>query len=120
MRDVIKTGSMPMLIISSVGLAFFASLIELPCTAGFPIVYTSILSGLGISGASVQHYAWLALYNLVYVVPLAVIIFVFGYTFRGRAVSEAAVKRMKFAGGLIMIILALILLVNPALLGILA
>ncbi|HDT11576.1 MAG TPA: hypothetical protein ENN58_02435 [bacterium] len=117
-KGVIKNGSIPVLIVSSITLGFFASLIELPCTAGFPIVYTTVLSGLEISESSFTHYFWIALYNLFYIIPLAVIIFVFGYTFRGKAISEAAVRRIKFIGGFIMIILGIILLVNPAMIGI--
>ncbi len=116
-RGIIKNGSLPVLIASSLTLGFFASLIELPCTAGFPIVYTTVLSGLDIAHSSFTHYFWIAMYNLFYIIPLAVIIFVFGFTFRGKAISESAVQRMKFIGGFIMIVLGIILLVNPAMIG---
>jgi len=118
MRDTIKHGTMPVLITSSVILAAFASLIELPCTAGFPIIYTSVLSGMKISSTTFTYYLWLALYNIVYIIPLAVIIAVFGYTFKGKAISETAVRRIKFIGGFIMILLGIILLVNPEFIGI--
>ena len=118
MKDVIKNGSLPVLVVSSVTLAFFASLIELPCTAGFPVIYTTVLSGLAIPEASFVHYFWIALYNLFYIIPLAVIIFIFGYTFRGKAVSEKTVQRMKFIGGFIMLALGIVLLVNPAMIGV--
>lgn len=117
MRDTIKNGTMPMLILSSVVLAFFASLIELPCTAGFPIVYTSILSGMEIASGTFSYYFWIAIYNLFYVMPLAVVIAVFGYTFRGKAISEKTVQRIKFIGGFIMILLGIVLLVNPQMIG---
>ena len=42
---LIKKGSLPTLIGSSILLAIFSSLVELPCTAGFPIIYTGILTG---------------------------------------------------------------------------
>ena len=118
MKETIKNGTMPMLIVSSVVLAFFASLIELPCTAGFPIVYTSILSGMEIASGTFFYYFWIAVYNLFYVIPLAVIIGVFGYTFRGKAISEKTVQRIKFIGGFIMILLGIVLLVNPQMIGI--
>ena len=118
MKDTIKNGTMPMLVMSSVVLAFFASMIELPCTAGFPIVYTSILSGMEIASGSMSYYFWIMLYNLFYVIPLAVIITVFGYTFRGKAISEKTVQKIKFIGGFIMILLGIILLVNPGMIGI--
>jgi len=118
MKETIKNGTMPMLIVSSVVLAFFASLIELPCTAGFPIVYTSILSGMKIANGSFFYYFWIAIYNLFYVIPLVVIIGVFGYTFRGKAISEKTVQRIKFIGGFIMLLLGIVLLVNPQMIGI--
>ena len=117
MKETIKNGTMPMLILSSIVLAFFASLIELPCTAGFPIVYTSILSGMKIASGTFFYYFWIAIYNLFYVMPLAVIIAVFGYTFRGKAISEKTVQRIKFIGGFIMILLGIVLLVNPQMIG---
>jgi len=117
MKETIKNGTMPMLILSSIVLAFFASLIELPCTAGFPIVYTSILSGMEIANGTFFYYFWIAIYNLCYVMPLAVIIAVFGYTFRGKAISEKTVQRIKFIGGFIMILLGIVLLVNPQMIG---
>ena len=118
MKETIKNGTMPMLIISSIVLAFFASLIELPCTAGFPIVYTSILSGMEIANGTFFYYFWIAIYNLCYVIPLVVIIGIFGYTFRGKAISEKTVQRIKFIGGFIMILLGIVLLVNPQMIGI--
>ena len=50
-KAVVKTGSTPALIAASGILAAFASLVELPCTAGWPIIYTTILSAK-VSGTS--------------------------------------------------------------------
>jgi len=41
--ELIKKGKMKTLIGASIVLAIFSSLVELPCTAGFPIIYTGIL-----------------------------------------------------------------------------
>ena len=116
MKGVIKNGSFPILISSSIGLAAFASLIELPCTAGFPIIYTGILSGR-ILRSTLGYYGYLFLYNLVYVIPLVVIITIFIYTFRARYITQRQIQVMKFVGGIIMILLGIILLVNPGLIG---
>lgn len=117
MKETIKKASMPVLITSSIGLAAFASLVELPCTAGFPIIYTGILSGK-VLGGHFWYYTYLAIYNLVYVIPLAVVIALFTYTFRARQISQRQMQIIKFIGGLIMLLLGLILLVNPSLIGI--
>ncbi len=117
MKDIIVNGSMPALILASVSLAAFASLVELPCTAGFPIIYTGILTGKVLT-SSLSYYLYLFFYNFVYVIPLIVIITLFGYTFKGKQISERQMQIIKFIGGLIMILLGLILLINPSLIGI--
>ena len=115
-KEIIKEASTPVLIFSSIGLAAFASLVELPCTAGFPIIYTGILSAKVLSTFS--YYLYLMLYNLIYIIPLLVIIIIFGYTFRTKQISKKQMQIIKFLGGLIMILLGIILLVNPSLIGI--
>ncbi|MCX5681588.1 MAG: hypothetical protein NT079_04855, partial [Candidatus Omnitrophica bacterium] len=45
MKKSIEQGSFPLLVWSSFALAILSSLVEIPCTAGFPIIYTGILSG---------------------------------------------------------------------------
>jgi len=116
MKEIIKNGSFPLLISSSLGLAALASLVELPCTAGFPIVYTGILTGKGLEN-SFGYYGYLLYYNLVYVLPLIVIIMIFIYTFRARQITQRQMEIIKFIGGIIMILLGIVLLVNPGLIG---
>jgi len=115
-KGIIQEASMPVLISSSIGLAAFASLVELPCTAGFPIIYTGILSAKVLSIFS--YYLYLMLYNLIYIIPLLVIIIIFGQTFRTKQISKKQMQIIKFIGGLIMILLGIILLINPSLIGI--
>ncbi len=116
MKDIIEKGTFPVLISSSIALAVFASLVELPCTAGFPIIYTGILSAKVLS--TISYYGYLLLYNFVYVLPLAVVITIFGYTFQGKKISQKQMQIIKFIGGLIMILLGIALLVNPGMIGI--
>jgi len=116
MKEVIANGSFPLLITSSLGLAALASLVELPCTAGFPIIYTGVLSGKGLDSTFV-YYFYLFLYNVVYVLPLLVIILLFINTFRARQITQRQMEIIKFIGGIIMILLGIVLLVNPGLIG---
>ncbi len=117
MRTVIAKGSYPVLILSSIGLATLASLVELPCTAGFPIIFTGILSAKSLANTWI-YYLYIAFYNIIYVMPLMVIVAIFIYTFRTHQITERQVQIIKFIGGLIMVLLGIILLVNPALIGI--
>lgn len=115
MKDVIAKGSIPILVISTVALAVFSSLIELPCTAGFPIIYTGVLSGRYLDNG-LHYYLYLVFYNIVYVLPLLVIIGIFGFVLGAHRITERQVQIIKFVGGAIMILLGIILLVNPSLL----
>ena len=117
MKDIIQHGSFPLLFSSSIGLAALASLIELPCTAGFPIIYTGVLSGRGLEDTWV-YYAYLLLYNFFYVIPLLSIITFFIYTLKVRRLTQRQMEIMKFVGGVIMLLLGIVLLVNPGLIGI--
>jgi len=114
MKDVIKRGTMPALIGSSIVLAAFASLVELPCTAGWPVIYTKILADKAVTGVS--HYAYLIFYNLIYILPLVTIITLFGWFMYGKTIPKSWMRTLKLIGGLIMIALGIILLVNPELL----
>ncbi len=116
MKSIIQKGSFPVLISSSLALATLASLVELPCTAGFPIIYTGILSGKVLT-SSLQYYIYLVFYNAVYVLPLGIIITIFILTFRGQPISQRQMEILKFVGGIIMLLLGIILLVNPGLVG---
>jgi len=115
MKDVIKYGSFPALVVASVVLAAFASLVELPCTAGFPIIYTHILAEK-IFAESITYYLYIIYYNIVYVIPLSAIILLFGYFFKGKQITKKQMQIIKVIGGLIMIMLGIILIFNPGLL----
>ena len=117
MKEIIRNGSMPILVTSSIGLAALASLVELPCTAGFPIIYTGILAGKGI-GSTALYYLYLGYYNVVYVLPLITIVVILIHTFKARQITQRQMEIIKFIGGIIMVLLGILLLVNPGLLGI--
>ena len=112
--DLMKKATVPTLIGASIFLAIFASLVELPCTAGFPIIYTGILTGAFLK-SSIMYYLYLILYNAVYVLPLLIVITILGYTFHGKQISKKTMALIKFIGGAIMLLLGIVLLVNPSL-----
>ncbi|MBW2983345.1 hypothetical protein KY327_03495 [Candidatus Woesearchaeota archaeon] len=117
MKDVAKKGSLGMLIGSSVVLAAFASLVELPCTAGFPIIYTGILTGKVLEH-SLAYYGYILLYNVVYILPISVIIYLFGTRLRAEKITKGQMQIIKYVGGVLMLILGITLLANPGLLGV--
>lgn len=114
MREVVTTGSMGPMLASTVLLALVANSYELLCTAGFPMVYTRALTLANLE--SWQHYAWLAAYNVIYVIPLLVIVTVFTKTMGARKLSETEGRLLKLISGFMMLGFGLVLLVAPNLL----
>jgi hypothetical protein len=115
MRRMIHASSLLSLLLGTTVLAIAANSYELLCTAGFPMVYTRILTLNSLSTAS--YYLYLALYNVIYIVPLLLIVAVFGITLGKRQLTEWQGRLLKLVSGSMMLGLALVLLINPALLN---
>ena len=114
MREVVASGSMGPMLVSTVLLAIVANSYELLCTAGFPMVYTRALTLADLE--SWQYYAWLAAYNVIYVLPLLAIVTVFVKTMGARKLTEAEGRLLKLISGFMMLGFGLLLLVAPNLL----
>lgn len=114
-RAILAAGSVPAMLAATVLLAVAVNFYELLCTAGFPMVYTRLLTLQDLGPA--QHYLYLALYNAVYVVPLAVIVGMFVFTLGARKLSEREGRLLKLMSGLMMLQLGILLVLAPALLN---
>lgn len=108
---LLNYSSVPALLLSTVLLAAVANTYELLCTAGFPMVYTRILTLNGLS--TTGHYLYLALYNLIYVIPLLLIVLLFVATLGSRRLKESEGRILKLLSGLMMLALGLLLLLAP-------
>ena len=95
-------------------IAATVNIYELLCTFGFPMVYTRILTLRELS--SLEYYLYLVFYNLVYVVPLAIIVLIFAITLGRKTFSQIWVKRLKLTSGFMILFLGLILILKPKLL----
>jgi thiol-disulfide isomerase/thioredoxin len=115
MRNLLKAGSTLSLVTGTAILALAANSYELLCTAGFPMVYTRMLTLHQLS--TPMYYLYLALYNLVYIVPLAIIVTIFTVTLGSRKLTEWQGRVLKLISGLMMLGLGLVLLINPSLLN---
>ena len=115
MRGLLRADSLPAMTAGTVVLAVAANSYELLCTAGFPMVYTRILTLSEVGPAA--HFGWLAAYNVVYVLPLLAIVLVFTWTLGGRKLGEAEGRLLKLVSGLMMFGLGLLLLFAPGLLS---
>lgn len=114
MRGVVTTGSLLPMLASTVLLAIVANSYELLCTAGFPMVYTRALTLANLEPW--QHYAWLAAYNVIYILPLLAIVLVFTRTMGARKLTESEGRILKLISGFMMLGFGLVLLFAPDLL----
>lgn len=115
MRRLLRSTSLVSIMVGATVLAVVANFYELLCTAGFPMVFTRILTLNNLSTAT--YYLYLLLYNIVYVVPLFIIVLGFTLTLGKRQLSEWQGRVLKLVSGAMMLGLGAVLLVNPALLN---
>lgn len=110
-RGLLHADRLPTLLLGTVALAIAANSYELLCTSGLPMVYTRILTLEALPQAT--YYLYLALYNLVYVLPLAVIVAVFTYTLGSRKLQPEEGRILKLLSGTMMLGLGGVLLFAP-------
>jgi thiol-disulfide isomerase/thioredoxin len=115
MRNTVRSSNMPALIASTAFLAIAANSYELLCTAGFPMVYTRMLTLHDLS--STAYYGYLAAYNIIYVLPLLAIVVVFSFKFGARKLSEEEGRVLKLLSGTMMLLLGAVLVLVPDLLN---
>ena len=110
-RGILAAENLPAMIVATAVLAVAANFYELLCTAGFPMVYTRLLTLADLSPAG--RYAYLAAYNLIYVLPLAAIVAVFAGTLGARKLTEREGRLLKLMSGAMMLGLGVLLLLAP-------
>ncbi len=114
MRKLTTGDAMPTVLLGTIALAAVANSYELLCTAGFPLVFTRVLTLNDLSTST--YYGYLVLYNVVYVIPLLVIVGVFVWTLGSRKLSEGEGQFLKLMSGMMMLGLGLLLVLRPSLL----
>ena len=111
MRRLVSAENMSTMIVGTLLLAIFANAYELLCTAGFPMVFTRILTLESLPLP--VYYAYLALYCAVYIVPLLLIVGAFAWTLGRHKLSDREGRLLKLLSGLMMLGLGILLAVRP-------
>ncbi len=116
MRHIIAvTDSMPTLIAATAVLAAGVSFVELACTAGFPVLWTNIVAAQDVS--PLIFAMLLGLYMLVYQLDELVIFGGAIVTLRATKLQEKQGRLLKLVGGMLMLSLAIVMLVDPSLMN---
>ena len=110
-RRILQAESLTGALIGIVILAGLVNLIELLCTAGFPALYTQLLT---LQQMPVwQYYGYLSLYNLAYIFDDSLMVTVAVVSLSRRTLQERAGRWLKLISGLVMAGLGTVLLLQP-------
>ena len=111
-RRIMQQQRLPATILATAGMALGITLVELPCTAGFPIIWSAL-----VAKNSLDKFAYLSLllvYLLIYLLDELVLFGVVLFSMQVGRLEEKHGRLLKLLGGTIMLALALTLLIWPA------
>jgi len=92
-------------------LAGLVNFVELLCTAGFPALYTQILTLQNLPAWT--YYAYLGVYNLAYIFDDSLMVTIAVVTLSQRRLQEQAGRWLKLTSGVVMAGLGTVLLLRP-------
>lgn len=111
MRRVVQAEDLGGAVAAVVVLAVLVNIVELLCTAGFPAVYTRILTMQALPAW--QYYGYLALYNLAYIADDSLMTILAIVTLNRRKLQEREGRWLKLISGLVMTGLGVTLILRP-------
>jgi thiol-disulfide isomerase/thioredoxin len=100
---------------ATVVMAGGVSLVEFSCTAGFPVLWTNLLVSQKVT--ALTFILLLLLYLLIYQLDEMVIFFTAVFTLKSSKLEEKHGRILKLIGGMLMLTLAVVMLVKPALMN---
>jgi len=116
MRAVLDAGNSTWALIgATVVLAAGVSLVEFSCTAGFPVLWTNLLISQEATAATFS--GLLLLYTLIYQIDELAILLAAVFPLKASRLEEKQERVLKLVGGMLMLTLAAVMLINPALMN---
>lgn len=114
-RGVMQSrASLPATLAATAGMALGVTLVELPCTAGLPVLWTTLVADAGVGTWTFA--ALLSGYMLVYLLDELLVFGAVVITMRAARIEEREGRVLKLVGGSVMLALALVMLFWPTLL----
>ena len=110
-RRIVTTDYMSVAIGLSVILAVVVNVVELMCTAGFPAVYTQILTLQQLPNW--KNYLYLGLYNAAYMLDDSLMVIAFVVTLSHRKMRQVEGRWLKFISGIVVLVLGMTMLFRP-------
>jgi cytochrome c biogenesis protein CcdA len=111
-RHIMTSGHSTSAVIGATAvMALGITLVELPCTAGFPVVWANVIANHDIS--TLGFASLLGLYLAIYLLDEIVVFVSVAFTLTASRFEERHGRILKLIGGMVMLALALVLLFVP-------
>jgi glutaredoxin len=110
-RSILQAENLRAALFGAVVLAVLVQVVEFLCTAGFPALYTRILTLRHLEGWT--YYAYLVLYNIAYMLDDVIVLTIGVVTLSQRRLKEREGRWLKLIGGAVMVGLGIALIIKP-------
>jgi len=110
MRKLVKTPQVLTAIIGTITLAATVNFYELLCSLGLPLVFINRLTSYNLS--MTEYSLYILFYNIIYVIPLIIILLIFVITLGHRKLSEWHGRVLKFFSGVMLASFGVLFLFN--------
>ncbi len=110
-RKILAAEHLSQAIFGIVVLAILVNMVEFVCTAGFPAMFTQVLSQQALT--TWEYYGYLGLYNLAYIADDALMVTIAVVTMSHRKLQEREGRWLKLISGVVMMGLGVVLLFAP-------
>jgi hypothetical protein len=115
-RNVMKAGdSLWGLVSATFVMAIGVSVVEFSCTAGFPVLWTNLLTAQQVG--TLTFILLLLVYMLIYQIDEIGIFLAAVFTLRASRLEEKHGRILKLIGGMLMLTLAGVMIIKPALMN---
>ena len=112
-KKIVREDHILIAIIGIIALALIVNLIELACSAGLPLLYTSILAFNEVS--SLQYFLYVLVYVLFFLIDDIIIFTIALFTMKITGITNRYTKYSHLIGGLIMVAIGVLLAFFPSL-----
>ncbi len=110
-RNILSENKLFLAVLGIVFLAVSVNLIELLCSLGLPVMYTEIL---GLNNLNSFDYGfYIFVYILFFLIDDLIIFFIAMKTFKVKGISNKYTKYSHLAGGLIMLLIGVLMVIKP-------
>lgn len=110
-KNLLKPASLPATVLGVMGLAFSVNLVEFFCSAGFPTMYTRILTLQNLN--QWQYYLYLLLYNFFYMLDDLIVFGFAFFTLSRFGFSDKYNRYSTLIAGVLIFLLGILLIFKP-------